>query len=161
MGARPDRPVAGRAPGLASALLIALVLFWNPLRSHGADPPANAPTDQQLGAALQAAERLLEMGRGEEALTLIRPVAEARPDSQQATFTTGLAALAAADVAVGRGIQHTDSGVRANYTPAVRSFRGMPVADPSQLRVRLELARPFFSRQLHPASIQPVEAFAR
>ena len=145
-GAQSDPPLAGRAPKLASALFIVSVLLWNPLRSHGADPPANAPTDQQLGAALQAAERLLEMGRGEEALTLIRPVAEARPDSQQAAFTTGLAALAAADVAVGMGVKHTDSGVKANYTLAVRSFRGMLVADPSQLRVRLELARALFSR---------------
>ena len=143
---RPDPPFAGRAPKLASALFIASVLLWNPLRSHGADPPANAPTDQQLGAALQAAERLLEMGRGEEALTLIRPVAEARPDSQQAAFTTGLAALAAADVAVGEGVKHTDSGVKENYNLAVRAFRGMLVADPSQLRVRLELARALFSR---------------
>ena len=161
MDMRPDPPFAGRAPRLASALFIASVLFWSPLRSQGADPPANAPTDQQLGAALQAAERLLEMGRGEEALTLIRPVAEARPDSQQAAFTTGLAALAAADVAVGKGVKHTESGVKVNYSLAVRSFRGMLVADPSQMRVRLELARAFFAGQLHPASVQPVQAPAR
>lgn len=153
-GARPDSPFAGRAPNLASALFVVSVLLWNPAGARGADPPANAPTDQQLGAALAAAEKLLEMGRGEEALTLIRPVADARPDSQQAAFTTGLAALAAADVAVGKGIKHTDSAVKENYNLAVRSFRGMLVGDPSQLRVRLELARALFSRaiasSLHP-----------
>lgn len=145
-GARPDPPFAGRGPKLAPALFIVSVLLWSPVGSRGADPPANAPTDQQLGEALAAAERLLEMGCGEEALTLIRPVAEARPDSQQAAFTTGLAALAAADVAVGKGVKHTELGVKENYNLAVRSFRGMLVADPSQLRVRLELARALFSR---------------
>jgi len=62
------------------------------------------------------------MGRGEEALTLIRPVAEARPDSQQAAFTTGLAALAAADVSVGKGLTHTEYfPARAPITSSPRS----------------------------------------
>lgn len=157
-------PVSNRCPGGAStgaqrnhtsvrlgstrlaALVAVLALFWLPAISHAADPPANAPTDQQLAAALAAAERLLDMGRGAEALTLIRPVAEARPDSNQAAFTTGLAALAAADRTVQQGVKHTDPEVKDNYNLAVRSFRGMLVEDPSQLRVRLELARALFSR---------------
>ena len=145
-GAPPYRPGPSRVPTLACALFSITALLWSPAASHGADPPANAPTDEQLGAALAAAERLIDMGRSEEALILIRPVSEARPDSQQATFTTGLAALAAADVAVGKGVKHTDSGVKENYNLAVRAFRGMLVEDPSQLRVRLELARALFSR---------------
>ena len=145
-GARRNLALARWGPALSFALVLILALWWFPVGSQGADLPANAPTDQQLVAALVAAERLLGMGRAQEALTLIRPVAEARPDSNQATFTTGLAALATADLAVRRGVKRSDPEVKDNYNLAIRSFRGMLVGDPSQLRVRLELARALFSR---------------
>ena len=145
-GAQRNHSSAGLGRTLLAALVVVLALLWAPASSFGADPPANAPTDEQLAAALAAAERLLDMGRGEEALTLIRPVANARPDSRQAIFTTGLAALATADRSVQQGVKHSDSGVKEKYDLAVRSFRGMLVQDPSQLRVRLELARALFSR---------------
>ena len=133
-------------PARSSAALLVLALLCFRAGSYGADPPSSAPTDQQLEAALAAAERLLDMGRAEEALGLIRPVAEARPDSKQAAFTTGLAALATADLSVRQGVKRSDPGVKGNYRLAVRSFRAMLVEDPSQLRVRLELARALFSR---------------
>ena len=145
-GVRRILAFARLGPALSFAFVVGLALLWIPVSSHSADLPANAPTDEQLGAALAAAERLLEMGRAEEALTLIRPVAEARPDSNQATFTTGLAALATADLAVGKGVKRSDPVVKDNFNLAIHSFRGMLVEDPSQLRVRLELARALFSR---------------
>ncbi len=145
-GARRNLASARLGRALSYSLAAVLALLWLPASSHSADLPSNAPTDQQLGAALAAAEKLLEMGRAEEALTLIRPVAEARPDSNQAAFTTGLAALATADFAVGKGVKRSDPDVKDNYKLAVHSFRGMLVEDPSQLRVRLELARALFSR---------------
>ncbi len=121
----------------------ALLLPGLPLAAQ-VDP--NAPTDEQVAAALAAAERLLDQGRTLDALLVIRPVAQARPDVEQATFSMGLAALAAGDAAVRAGINRKDSDVKGNYDLAIRSFRGMLVKDPNRMRVRLELARALFSR---------------
>ena len=135
--ARPGRSVA--MGGLA-ALLVAILAT----PAEAADP--NAPTDNQVAAAVAAADRLMNMGRVGEAYDGIRPIAEARPDSSQATFTLGLAALAAADAAASSGGQLGSSRPRDLYDVAVRSFRSMLVKDPSLLRVRLELGRALFSR---------------
>ncbi len=106
----------------------------------------NAPTDEQVTAAVLATERLLNQNRSAEALSIIRPVAEARPDSEQATFSMGLAALASADAGAVRAAGRKSDEVKDNYNLAVRSFRGMLVKDPSRMRVRLELGRALFSR---------------
>ena len=126
---------------VASAVLLLASGF---ARASEIDP--SAPTDEQVMAAAAAAELLLNQGRGVEALGVIRPVAEARPDLPQAQFSMGLAALSAAELSVRNGISRKDDAVKENFNLAVRSFRGMLVKDPNQLRVRLELGRALFSR---------------
>ena len=131
------------APALLCALTALLLLSSLDL-AYAADP--GLPTDEQVMAAVAATERLLERGRGGEALTVIRPVAEARPDIDQATFSMGLAALAVADAAVRSGVKPKADPAREHYNLAIQSFRGMLVQDPSRLRVRLELGRALFQR---------------
>ena len=131
-----------RALPLAAMALVTLVM---PLV-----PQANAqdlPTDDQVDRAVTAVETLLSRNRAEEALTIIRPIAEARPDSQRATFAAGLAAVSAADARVMRGGANPRKPPQKEYYDlAVKSFRGMLVKDPSLQRVRLELARSLFRR---------------
>jgi hypothetical protein len=127
---------------LASALGI-LLLGGSSLAS---EVDSNAPTDEQVAAAAAAAERLLGQGRSGEALAIIKPVAEARPDSDQATFSMGLAALAVGDAAVRAGSKPKKPPAKEYFDLAIKSFRGMLVEHPSNLRVRLELARALFSR---------------
>ena len=117
-----------------------------PALSRASEPDPGAPTDEQVHAATVATERLLAQGKVGEALTIIRPVAEARPDSQQATFSLALAALGLADAAVRNGVKPKDDPAKEHYNLAVRSFRTMLVKEPRQLRVRLELARALFQR---------------
>ena len=123
---------------------IAISLLAGPDRASAADP--GAPTDDQVTSAVVAAERLLERGRPVEAMTIIQPIAEARPDLEQATFSMGLAALAIADAAVSNGIRARQDPAKSFYKVAVDSFRGMLVKDPGRLRVRLELGRALFQR---------------
>ena len=134
---------SGARGRLVGTVLGILSLCCLPLAS-GADP--DAPTDDQVDAALLAAERLLDQGRSFEALGIIRPVAEARPDSDQATFTVGLAALALGDAAVRAGSKANKPPAKEHFDLAIKSFRGILVEQPSNLRVRLELARALFSR---------------
>ncbi len=147
------RPAGASSPdshcGVPRALargVASLALLLLPAAGVAADPDPNAPSDEQLAATVAATERLLNQGRAAEALMIIRPVAQARTDSAQATFSLGLAALAAADAAARAGRGPKDDEVRENYTLAIKSFRGMLVKEPNQIRVRLELARALFSR---------------
>lgn len=134
----------GRAGKLLNRLIVGTLLLGTPCLSAQAD--RNAPTDEQVSAAVVAVERLLNQGRGSEALAIIKPVAEARPDSNQATFSMGLAALASADAAVQGGARPSKPPAKEYFDLAVRSFRGILVKEPDNLRVRLELARSLFSR---------------
>ena len=129
---------------LLTGLIVGALLLGIPGRSAEAD--IKGPTDEQVAAAVVATERLLNLRRSSEALSIIKPVAEARPDSNQATFSMGLAALAAAEAAVQGGAKPNKPPAKENYDLAVRSFRGILVKEPQNLRVRLELARSLFSR---------------
>ncbi len=129
-----------------SVLVAATALFLAPEAIQASDVDPNAPTDEQVMAAAAATERLLNQGRAMEAMAVIRPVAEARPDFPQATFSLGLTALAAAETSIRGGASRKDDAVKESYNIAVRAFRGMLVKDPNQMRVRLELGRALFSR---------------
>ena len=137
-------PGFGRAGTLLTCLVAGALLLGKPVGAAGAD--GSAPTDEQVAAAVVATERLLNLGRGGEALSIIRPVAEARPDSNQANFSMGLAALAAGDAAVGAGAKPRQPEAKEHFDLAIRAFRGILVREPDNLRVRLELARGLFSR---------------
>ena len=125
-------------------LAIGILLLSDSVWASDVDP--NGPTDEQVVAAAAATERLLGQGRVGEALAIIRPVAEARPDSDQATFSMGLAALAVGDAAVRAGVKPKKPPAKEHFDLAIRVFRGMLVKHPTNLRVRLELARALFSR---------------
>ncbi len=143
----PDRlgPFSIRA-GVRFALIFTLAALLLPLLGWSNERNPNAPTDAQVLAALNATERLLDQDKAHEAVSIIRPVAQARPDMPQATFSLGLASLAAAEASLRFGAPRKDEEVRNNFNLAVRSFRGMLVKEPNQIRVRLELARALFSR---------------
>ena len=66
---------------------------------------------------------------------IIRPVAEARPDSDQAMFSKGLAALAVADAAVRAGTKPKRPPAKEHFDLAIHTFRGMLVKHPTNLRV--------------------------
>ena len=106
----------------------------------------SAPTDEQVAAAIVATERLLTQGRAAEALGVIRPVSEARPDSEQALFSTALAAIATGESAVRAGSKPKKAPAKEHFDLAIGSLRGMLVKEPSRLRIRLELARALFAR---------------
>ena len=137
-------PGLGRTSRFLTRLIVGTLLLGTPCRS--AEAAGDAPTDDQVAAAVVATERLLSQGRGVEALSIIKPVAEARPDSNQATFSMGMAALAAGDAAVQGGAKPSDPPAKENFDLAIRSFRSILVKEPDNLRVRLELARGLFSR---------------
>ena len=108
-------PIATRPKAGWILAPLALVLVLAPDHSRANEISRDAPTDQQVLAAAAATERLLSQGRAAEALTVIRPVATARPDSEQATFSMGLAALAAGDNAVRAGLKPRSPTAKENY----------------------------------------------
>lgn len=142
-------PLAHRPAHLRSirpllvSMAACLFMSGNSLAS-AVDP--SAPTDEQVAAAIVAAERLLTQGRASEALGLIRPISESRPDSEQAVFSTALAAIATGEAAVRAGSKPKKAPAKEHFDLAVSSLRGMLVKDPGRLRVRLELARALFAR---------------
>ena len=138
--------VRSRMPKSKSMFLLLAGILLLGAAGRAAEPDPNAPTDEQVTAAVLAADRLLGQGRGSEALLIIKPVAQARPDSTQATFSMGLAALAVGDAHVRAGRRPKEPEAKEPFDLAVRSFRGILVREPENLRVRLEMARALFSR---------------
>ena len=104
------------------------------------------PTDEEIREVVVEVEQLLAKGRGAEAYTLIRPIADARPDSKAATFSLGMSALMVSDLSLRAGSSPRDAQQQEYYNIAVRSFRTVLIGEPNLLRVRLELARSLFGR---------------
>ena len=134
-------PPVGRA--LAAALLLlapAAGAQEAPAPSSPAEPGAVAPQAADLGAeALAQARALLDAGRFEEAIVLLRPLARKDVVLAEVLFLLGLAAIEAA----GRpGIAEAER--EALLDEAITALRAMLVDRPDLVRVRLELARAFF-----------------
>ena len=113
--------------------VVACVLLAGPALSAENDP---APTPS---AALAEARPLILRGKLEEALAILRPLARGREVDGDVLFHIGLAAVGAS--------QDPDASEdlrNALLDEAIASFRTMLVADPTLVRVRLELARAFF-----------------
>lgn len=149
----PSDWTAHRAPSVRRILAIAAMAFLelaltHPAAAQESTPVASTvPTDSQVKEAVESVGVLLARNRPAEALGLIRPIANARPDSKPAIFAQGMAALAVADAAVvGGGLNPRKEPQKGHYDLAVKSFRAMLVKDPSLQRVRLELGRALFSR---------------
>ncbi len=82
---------------------------------------------------------LLERGRFQEALAILRPLAEARPGRKDVLFLIGFAAV---ESSRRPGVAEADR--EALLDEAIASFLTMLIDQPGLVRVRLELARAFF-----------------
>ena len=114
----------------ASACLALAAPVW------GADkePPASSKP-----AVVKDVQALVNSGRFDEALALLRPVVNARAAEANTIFLYGLAAVGASQK---RGI--AEDRRDALLDEAIAAFRAMLVRRPELVRVRLELAGAFF-----------------
>ena len=118
-----------RALGAACVLLLSAPVW-------GA---ADETTPSSPAAALDEARALVNAGRFNTALTLLRSQVRGETVEANALFLYGLAATGASqqpDLA--------DNEREALLDEAIAAFRTMLIADPGLVRVRLELARAFF-----------------
>ena len=121
------------SPLLRALAATALLFLSAPAWSAGEEPPAAS----QPGVA--EVRTLVEEGRFEEALGILRPLARGREVEANVLFLIGLAATGASqqpDLA--------DDEREALLDEAIASFRTMLIDRPGLVRVRLELARAFF-----------------
>ena len=119
----------------AAALLSLAVPAWG-----ANDPPPSPPASGQTLAITVANTRaLVQSGRFDEALAILRALSAAHPDHLTIRFQIGLAA-------VGRSQRQgvSDDARDALLDEAIAAFYFMLVREPGLVRVRLELARAFF-----------------
>ena len=121
------------SPFLRALAATALLFLSAPAWSAGQEPPATS----QPGVA--EGRTLVEEGRFDEALGILRPLAGGRTVEANVLFLIGLAATGASqqpDLA--------DDEREALLDEAIASFHTMLIDRPGLVRVRLELARAFF-----------------
>ena len=121
------------SPLLRALAATALLFLSAPAWSAGEEPPATS----QPGVA--EVRTLVEEGRFEKALGILRPLARGREVEANVLFLIGLAATGASqqpDLA--------DDEREALLDEAIASFHTMLIDRPGLVRVRLELARAFF-----------------
>ena len=117
----------------AFALLVVTALFSTAALAESGRPHLSA--DPRVNGA----RALIEGGRFEEALAILRPLAPNHPDRTDVLFLVGLTAISASQRA---GIGDTErDGL---LDEAVAALRTILVDRPGLVRVRLELARAFF-----------------
>ena len=105
---------------------------------HAADPP---PAPVSASAAVAAAQVLIDAGRFEDAIVVLRPLLAREPVDDNALFLYGFASLEASQRP---DRTEEDRGILLNE--AIVAFHNMLVRNPQVVRVRLELARAFFFR---------------
>ena len=115
---------------LSASLLLALPAL--------ASSPANT-APPPVDAAVAQAKGLIEAGKPEEALAILRELPREEPHRTGILFQTGLAAIAAADK-----INLSEPAREALLDEAVAVLRTILIDQPGLVRVRLELARAFF-----------------
>ena len=118
----------------ALAVVVFFCVFAVPM-SNARDGPGLSP---ESGAA--EARALIQSGRFDEALAVLRPLAEDHPDGTNIHFLIGLAAIEASRRPGG---VPEDKRV-ALLDEAIAALRGILIDHPGLVRVRLELARAFF-----------------
>ena len=127
------------SPLLRALAAAASLLISAPAWSTGEEPSPPPAASQSAGAAAAETRTLIEQGRFEEALGILRPLAQGGAVEANVLFLIGLAATGASqqpDLA--------DDEREALLDEAIGSLRAMLVDRPDLVRVRLELARAFF-----------------
>ena len=127
------------SPLLCTLAAAASLLLSAPAWSAGEEPPPPPAASQSPVAAVAETRTLIEKGRFEEALGILRPLAQGGAVEANVLFLIGLAATGASqqpDLA--------DDERDALLNEAIASLRAMLVDRPDLVRVRLELARAFF-----------------
>ena len=123
-------------------LLIALPAAAQDMEPQGEETPVFPPSPRaEDGAATEAVnvQALIESGRYEEAIVLLRPLLEQEPVDGNVLFLYGLASLEASQ-RPGRA----DDEREILLNEAIAAFHAMLVEAPGLVRVRLELARAFY-----------------
>jgi len=110
-----------------------------PLVAQQAVPAAGVDRVIQQEDALVRAGDLLRLGRAEEAIALLRPLAATDPRATEMLFQVGLVTLGAAQ---GQGL--SDATRTGLLDISIAAFRSILVEWPEAVRVRLELALALF-----------------
>ena len=126
-------------PLLGAVAVAACLALAAPAGAATDEPAASSASEAATTARVAEALGLIQQGRYEEALAILRPLAEGREVDPGVLFQTGLAAVGAS---LRPGVAEADR--EALLDEAIASFHAMLVADPGLVRVRLELARAFF-----------------
>ena len=113
--------------------VLAAVLMLSQGLAGAQQPPAS------IAAGIAEARELVKARRFQEALAIVRPLAEAHPGRNDILFLVGLAAVEASRA---QGIGKAER--EALLDESIASFRSMLVDQPGLVRVRLELGRAFF-----------------
>ena len=112
----------------------AFLLLAAPTSNAAVNPPSPAPATD-----VSSAQSLVKAGKFEEALTVLRPLAQGVAVEANVLFLIGLAATGASQQPDLSGDER-----EALLDEAIASLRAMLVDRPDLVRVRLELARAFF-----------------
>ena len=131
------RPFLRALPAIAVLCLSAPA--WGAEAGAPAPSPTNTTASQPGAAGMAEAQALIDSGRFEEALLVLRPLLDQDGVSGNALFLYGRAALEAS-----QRPGHSDENRAVLLNEAIGAFRTMLVARPGLVRVRLELARAFF-----------------
>ena len=118
---------------VAGAVLLLAAPAWS---ADDVEPPSSSMPG---AAGVPEAQALVRVGKFEEALGILRPLAQGRAVEANVLFLIGLAATGASqqpDLA--------DDEREALLDEAIASLRAMLIDRPDLVRVRLELARAFF-----------------
>ena len=119
----------------ATALLSLAVPAW----SANNPPPSPPVAGPALAVSVTKTRALIQHGRFDDALAILRPLSAAHPDHLTIRFQIGMAAVGKSQ---SQGVPDDARG--ALLDEAIAAFHFMLVRQPGLVRVRLELARAFF-----------------
>ena len=122
------------------ALVVAALLFLpDPAWSDGEGMPWPSASTVDATAGVSHARALIDEGRFDEALALLRPLVQGERVEANAVFLFGLAAVGSSQQS---GV--SDDRRDALLSEAIAAFRTMLLNEPGLVRVHLELGRAFY-----------------
>ena len=119
---------------LAAGAFLFLSAPWS-----AADLPSPPAAGQSLASTVSKTRAMVQSGRFDETLAILRPLSAAHPGHLTMKFQIGLATIGASQRP---GV--SDDARDALLDEAITAFRAMLIAQPGLVRVRMELARAFF-----------------